>query len=316
MPTAPTIENRIRGAMYGALVGDALGVPVEFCARAERDADPVTGMRAWGTHRQPAGTWSDDGSLLLCTAEGVCDSFSPDRLGTLYVSWMKAGHWASHGRVFDIGGATRSALTRIAHGVASREAGETSESQNGNGSLMRILPVALRFRRSPASQLAEMSMIASAITHAHVRSQLACAFYCSTVTALLRDASPSEAYRLAIDESLPLFENHAQERVLFGRILDGNLQCIDRQEICASGYVLHTLEASLWCLLQYPNIHDVVLAAVNLGDDADTTGCVAGGLAGAAYGFDAIPSEWITVLPRQTELAELVTSFVAASLKA
>jgi ADP-ribosyl-[dinitrogen reductase] hydrolase len=310
----PTLASRIRGALYGALVGDALGLPVEFSTRAERDADPVVGMGAWGMHHQPAGTWSDDGALVPCTAEGVRVDFSKSRLEGLYVRWMTEGRWAAHGEVFDIGNATRAALGRLADGVPIERAGETGEGQNGNGSLMRILPVALRFHRSSPSQLAEMAMAASAITHAHVRSQLACAFYCQVVVELLRGIEPLVAYRNAIAKLSPLFEAHPREQNAFARLLTGDLPNTPRADICASGYVIHTLEAALWCLLTQPCLSSAVLAAGNLGDDTDTTGCVAGGLAGAAYGVGAVPPEWLAALPRRRDLDSLIGDFVAACL--
>lgn len=309
---APTLESRMRGAIYGALVGDALGVPVEFAARAERDADPVCGMRAWGMHHQPAGTWSDDGALLLCTAEGLVDGFSARRLGALYVRWMRDGYWGARGEVFDIGGTTRSALSRLGDGVPIERAGDDGEGQNGNGSLMRILPVALHGSRAGADVISERAMVASSITHAHRRSQIACAFYCLIVEAVLRGVTVVEAYRAAIAHVEPRVQSLPRERAAFARLLSGEIAQAARQEIGASGYVIHTLEAAIWCVLRHDDFESAVLAAVNLGDDTDTTACVTGGLAGAVFGLESIPAPWLETLPRRSDVEALLDRFVPA----
>ncbi len=165
------------GGIVGSLVGDALGVPVEFSSRADRDDDPVTSMRGFGTWNQPAGTWSDDGALLLCTIESLIDE-DPDEehAGRLFVRWLREGHWAVRGNAFDVGGATRAALERIARGAPAATAGGGGEGDNGNGSLMRILPVSLRFADAGPDIAASFAMRWSAITHRHPRSQLACAY--------------------------------------------------------------------------------------------------------------------------------------------
>ena len=193
IPQALSRRQRIEGGLFGALVGDALGVPVEFTSRQERDIDPVKGMRAFGSWKQPAGTWSDDGALLLCTAESLLENPGVDLAGQLYVRWQREGHWAARGDVFDIGNATRAALERIAAGTPAAAAGGIDESDNGNGSLMRILPVALRFCDAAPEVVADQAMRWSAITHRHPRSQLACAGYCFIAQQLMHGASPAVA---------------------------------------------------------------------------------------------------------------------------
>lgn len=315
-----TADTTIRGAVYGALVGDALGVPVEFSSREKRDADPVREMRAYGTWSQPAGTWSDDGALILCSLEALADSagFDSERMGKLFVDWMLHAHWTARGERFDIGNATFGALSRIASGVSAEQAGGTSERDNGNGSLMRILPMALRFAHTTTpAELALLAMRASAITHGHIRSKLACAFYCILARRLLimRDACTSihiaQAVADAICDFAPILEAHPNERAAFARIMDGDIATAARNTINSGGYVVSTLEAALWCLLQHDTFAETVLAAVNLGEDTDTTGCVAAGLAGIIYGFDAIPSEWLGALPRGDEIDLLLKRFTA-----
>ena len=143
-------RDRILGGLWGSLVGDALGVPVEFKVRFTVQLDPVTDMREFGTHRQPRGTWSDDSSMLLCTADSLVNhEFSLVDMGERFVRWMNEGLWTAHGDVFDMGGTTCTALMRIAKGTPADQAGGLHEDSNGNGSLMRILPAVLRFAREP-----------------------------------------------------------------------------------------------------------------------------------------------------------------------
>jgi len=306
------IDERIHGALWGAIAGDALGVPVEFTSRAQRLHDPVAGMRGFGTHGQPPGTWSDDSSLLLCTVEALCEEYDSQRLAGLFLAWNAWGYWTPHGTVFDIGIATRSALTRLQQGTAPEEAGGAGERDNGNGSLMRILPVALRYAKAPVAEMLTMAHRISALTHRHPRSQMACGLYCCLVKALLDGDSPQEAYRFAIQQgqqhyATPPFNDEFSH---FARFFQGRLVDLSPSEISSSGYVIHTLEASLWSVLTTPTFADAVLTAVNLGEDTDTTGCVAGGLAGAAYGLLAIPADWLEMLAGRKEITALIARFI------
>ncbi len=314
MNKTPSSVERITGAMFGALVGDAIGVPVEFTSRAERDRDPVAGMRGHGTWNQPAGTWSDDGALLLCTAESLLES--PDDVETAgwnFARWLRDGHWAVGGKVFDVGVATRAALARIEAGTPALEAGGGSEYDNGNGSLMRILPVAVYHWRRPPAHLAEQAMRWSAITHRHPRSQLACAYYCAVVQGVLHGSSPEKAIQAAGTLINNLLDRVPAERPHFQRLLDGSLVSAKRDEVRSGGYVIDTLEAAFWCVLQGGSFADIVLRAVNLGGDTDTTGCVVGGLAGAWLGFPAIPEDWLGALAKEPPVTTVIDRLAVAA---
>lgn len=308
--TLPSHRQRPLGGLYGSLVGDALGVPVEFQSRARRKENPVTSMRAFGTWNQPAGTWSDDGALLLCAVESLAESgFNTQDMGARFVRWLDEGHWAAHGRVFDIGNATRHALNQIAQGTAAEQAGGRSESSNGNGSLMRILPVPLATLSAETEVFCDQIERASAITHGHDRSKMACVLHGLMVRALMQGESPTAAHARAATEFEKRYASHP-EYSHFASALDPSLAALPETAIASSGYVLHTLNASLWCLLTTDTFSDCVLKAVNLGEDTDTTGCVAGGLAGVAYGIEAIPQEWRSTLPRQDDLHQLFERFI------
>lgn len=307
-------KSRILGGLYGSLVGDALGVPVEFKPRSLRKDDPVTCMRAFGTHNQPAGTWSDDGSLMLCATESLVErGFDTQEMGQRFVRWLDDSHWSSHGCVFDIGNATHRALDQIALGTPAEEAGGRSESSNGNGSLMRILPVSLASLDCDLDVFDDRIARASAITHAHDRSKLACMLHGLLVRALMHGESPAAAHACAAGEFRTRYAAHP-EFSNFSAPLNPDLGSEHESAIQSSGYVLHTLTASIWCLLTTISFSECVLKAVNLGDDTDTTGCVAGGLAGVFYGVDAIPAEWFAALPRQDDLRSLFQSFIGKKM--
>lgn len=303
------------GALWGSLTGDALGVPVEFQSRETVRRQPVTTMRGFGTHNQPAGTWSDDSSLLLCSAESLVESrgFEPADMGERFRRWEDNGHWTPHGRVFDIGIATSQAISRIAMGTPAEEAGGADEYSNGNGSLMRILPVALWYSSAPTEVLLDAVHRASSITHRHPRSQMACGLYALLVRELIDGASPASAF----DKSLALFAAayeeppYVAERLHFQQLEAGRISSLPEQEVGSSGYVMHTLTASIWCLLTSSSFQETVLKAVNLGSDTDTTGCVAGGLAGLCYGVEEIPGKWLETLARRGDVEELFEHFVS-----
>jgi ADP-ribosylglycohydrolase len=303
------------GGLLGHLVGDALGVPVEFEPRSKRRADPVTGMRGYGTHNQPPGTWSDDGSLTLCTAEALLDGFDLARAAESFVGWLDQGLWTPYGRVFDIGYTTRAAIKQLRRGVPPLEAGGAREQDNGNGSLMRILPLALRWPHLPAPELLQRAQALSCLTHAHPRSQLACGFYTVLATRLLAGEEPAAAYQQTIEIVEPLYRQppFVAELPHFRRVLGGRIGDEPKEAILGDGYVVHTLEASLWCLLKADSYHDAALAAVNLGEDTDTTAAVAGGLAGILWGVDGIPADWMSALARSEDIRSLAGRLAAAT---
>lgn len=304
-------EDRILGGLYGSLVGDALGVPVEFVSRSARKADPVTDMRDYGTHGQPRGTWSDDGALLLCSVESLAlKGFDTQDMGERFVRWYVKGHWTARGTLFDIGFATRKALSLIEEGCPAESAGGHDVNDNGNGSLMRILPVVLGAMNVDEDVLCDRIARTSSVTHAHVRSKMACVFFGMMVRAFMAGLSPQDALRQAQACFAGRYERGA-EFVHFAQAMNADLALESEDRIRSGGYVIDTLTASLWCLLTTPTFSECVLKAVNLGDDTDTTGCVAGGLAGVFYGVDAIPTDWVAVLPRQQDLRRLFETFVS-----
>lgn len=310
----PTSKERVLGSLWGGIVGDALGVPVEFHSRQLVQSDPVFDLLAYGTYNQPKGTWSDDSSLLLCTVDSLLrHEFDLGDLGQRFVQWMEGKHWTPWGKVFDIGGVTSAALCRIRNGHPAEEAGGAEEDSNGNGSLMRILPIALRFANESSERLIELAHRASAVTHRHPRSQLACGFYCLLVARLLNGDAPAAAHAAAIRTAKSLYRQprFSAELAHFEYVFSPKLAALPEREILSGGYVVDTLTAAVWCLLTSRDYRETVLKAVNLGGDTDTTAMVAGGLAGVHRGLADVPENWRKDLARAGELAVLFDQYAA-----
>lgn len=296
------MTDYIKGSIWGLIVGDALGVPVEFTSRAERRADPVTGMREYGTHHQPKGTWSDDSSMMLATLDSLCSgTIDCDDIMKKFVSWLFDGEYTPYGKAFDCGGATYSAISRYRRGMVPSACGGRGDRDNGNGALMRILPAVLFCLESDLSPVRKVS----ALTHAHPISVAGCELYARMMGAIIRG---EELSGIAWPECKGI-EKYARLRDL------RTFAALPEEEIRSGGFVVNTLEAAMWCLLNTDNYADCVLKAVNLGHDTDTTASVAGSLAGAFYGMDGIPAEWLECIARKEWIAELIGRFEAAVCK-
>ena len=308
-----------KSGIFGLVVGDTLGVPVEFTSREERKNDPVTGMRAFGTHNQPAGTWSDDSSMVFATLDSINQKNGIDYQDIMekFSDWYLYGEYTPFHEVFDIGITVSRAIIRYGQGTVPVKAGGNREFDNGNGSLMRILPVCLYlYNRQKIICTSEDESIyiihsVSALTHAHLRSQMACGFYYFMVKSLLgKKENLVGRLQRGIDEAHNYYLQNSQNRTeleAFSRLADlENFRKRPENEIKSSGYVIDTLETAVWCLITTDSFSDAVLKAVNLGDDTDTIGAVTGGLAGLYYGYNAIPAEWIQALQKLDWIEKLL----------
>jgi ADP-ribosyl-[dinitrogen reductase] hydrolase len=287
----PTRAERIKGGLIGLLVGDALGVPYEFSepsalpSLAEIEFTPPTGFPQAhaGT---PPGTWSDDGAQALCLLDSLlaCGRFDAEDFGRRLVNWHDAGYLAVDGRVFDIGIQTGRALARLRAGAPALEAGSTEENALGNGSLMRVLPLALWHVGSDAELVAD-ACTQSQVTHGHPRAQVCCALYCLWARRTLEEAP--DPWADAVASLRAIFPEDTRER----EELEWSIRPDDPPEGDGSGYVVATLRSARWAQ-EAGSYEQVVKAAVGLGHDTDTTACVAGGIAGLRDGVAAIPARW------------------------
>lgn len=310
-------NNIIKSGLIGMAIGDALGVPVEFLRRDIIVKNPVIDMIGFWTHNQPAGTWSDDSSLAFCLAEMLCNEYDLKNLANRFINWKEHAYWTPHGQVFDIGIATSIAIQELNIGQIPVHAGGVHEHSNGNGSLMRILPIVFYIKDMDIDARFKHIKEVSSLTHGHIRSIFSCFIYIEFLIELLKGIDKMIAFQ-NMQKTVNKFWKErdiiSEEEInKFNRILcnpynDYEIKPIyefNDNEISSSGYVLHTLEASIWCLLKTDTYQEAVLKAVNLGEDTDTTGCVTGGLAGIYYGYDAIPNHWINQLARIDDISNL-----------
>jgi len=295
--------------LFGIAVGDALGVPVEFTIREDLEIFPVKDMRGYGTHQQPPGTWSDDSSLSFCLAESLIEGYNLRDLARRFLAWCDEGYWTAHGEVFDVGGATEDAIIKLREEkVPPQQVGGSADHDNGNGSLMRILPLVFHHHTLEVAERFRLVREVSSVTHGHFRSVFSCFFYLEVARAVLQGLDPLPAYEQAIhvtqdwskQASLP-----SSELRLFHRVLEGHIPHLAPFQVHSSGYVIHSLEASLWCWLTTDSYEQAVLTAVNLGADTDTTAAITGGLAGLTYGYNAIPMRWLQQLASKEDITDL-----------
>lgn len=303
----------LQSILLSTATADALGVPVEFKPRAYLKEHPVTDMQEFGTYNQPKGSWSDDTSMTLCLAESIIEGLDLQNLANKFVAWKNDNYWTPHGWVFDIGIGTRIAIERLEQGEKPELAGGFDEMDNGNGSLMRILPLVLFTKDFPIEQRFEWTKKVSSLTHAHMRSVLACFYYLEFAKKLIEGIDKWQAYAALQIEFINYVESlkiNPLEIQKFHRLLFQDIAKETEENIKSSGYVVDTLEASIWCLLTTDSYKEAVLKAVNLGHDTDTTAAVTGGLAGLLYGFDGIPKDWLDVLVKKEAIIKLCERYV------
>lgn len=298
----PTRQERIEGGLYGLLIGDALGVPYEFHPPARIpepsliEFEPPPGFSR-AHDGVPPGTWSDDGAHALCLLASLQyrNGLDLEDLGRRLVNWYELGYMAVDYEVFDVGIQTREALAVFRAGTPALNAGPSGERDNGNGSLMRVLPLALWHQGDDAA-LARDAMLQSRVTHGHMRSQVCCALYCLWARRTLEGSAHSWADAVATFRAL--YPEGAEQRTELERAVQPD----SPEPGQGSGYVVDCLRSARDCVAVGP-YERVVKAAIALGHDTDTTAAVAGGIAGLRDGIQAIPERWRNAL-RGRELVE------------
>jgi ADP-ribosylglycohydrolase len=305
-----TYAERIEGGVLGLLIGDALGVPYEF--HLPQDLPPIAQIEMEppsGFHRAhkgtPPGTWSDDGAQALVLLESLlrCGQLDLDDFARGLVAWHDSGFMAVDHRVFDVGIQTRQAIANLKSGVPPDEAGPHHERANGNGALMRVLPLALWHRGSDEDLVADARR-QSLVTHGHLRSQLCCALYCLWARRELEGHAAS--YDAALATLRTLLGDGTAERAE----LDEHIRPDQNPGGRGSGYLVDSLHSARLAL-QQPDYQSVVKAAVAIGEDTDTTACIAGGIAGIRFGSAALPTRWRAALRGQDIVEPLLAALLA-----
>ena len=234
--------------------------------------------------------------------------FEIDTIALNFAKWYYENYWTANGSVFDIGRTTRTAIERIAKGVEVQKTGCYDVYSNGNGSLMRIAPLLFYIRDKPVKERFEITQHVSSITHGHIRAVMACFYYLEFARYLFLGEEKNEIYKKLQIEMSDFFKSLSIDKAeikLFDRLLKQDIYQLKEEEINSNGYVIDTLESSIWCLMTTDNFESAILKAVNLGWDTDTSGAVTGGLAGLLYSFEGLPKKWLDQIARFDDIEDL-----------
>ena len=301
-----SLDNKIIDGIIGFAVGDALGLPVEFKSRRDMERNPIKDMIGYGTYLVPEGCFGDDTSMVLATMDSIIETkeINYDNMMSKFYNWLETGKYSSLDTVFDVSITTKYSILRYKNGVSPLVCGANDDMSNGNGSLMRMLPIAYYLHKKNYDFVGSIDVVnnVSSLTHAHEISWLGCKIFCDYVCLLLDGVSKIDALNMLKDYDYNSYYTLDSVNE-YKRILSGDIINLSSDEIKSSGYVVNTLEASLWCLLTNDNYSDSVLSAVNLGGDTETIAAITGGLCGIIYGKKNIPNEWLIKL-RNTACAQ------------
>lgn len=314
--SASQAKNKMYGALFGIAVGDALGVPFEFRSKGDMLKNPATEMIGFGSHNQPIGTWSDDTSLTLCLADSLLGGYDLEDVSKKFIAWKEGKLWTARGEVFDIGITTAKSISELKNIIESGQIGELKslkyrarEQDNGNGSLMRILPLLFEIKGLSPSEQFEKIWEISALTHKHVRAAMACFIYLKLAELILLGLAKEQAYaemRNQVSKFWADINFPESEIIHFNSTILHDIRSKSPNELRSSGYVIDSLESSLWFFMEKENYRDTVLSIVNLGEDTDTGAAIVGGLAGLYYGLESIPEDWLLNLARYDDIKLLI----------
>lgn len=292
-------RSHIFNGVVGFIVGDAMGVPTEFCMREKLFKNPVTEMIGFGSHPVPAGSWSDDTSMTLGLIDSIINKkeLNYNDIMNNFVEWVSSGKYTPSDKVFDIGKTCLRAIQNYRKNVEPTECGLKDINSNGNGSLMRILPLVyyLYYKNiTNEDKIIELTNNISSLTHGHEISKMGCYIYVRYALYLLYGFNKYEAYSKIQNLDYSFYKEETIE--VYHRILKENISQYDVKDISSSGYIVDTLEASLWMLLNTNSYKEAIIGSINLGNDTDTIGAICGSMAGIIYGHDEIPKKWINTL--------------------
>jgi ADP-ribosylglycohydrolase len=308
-------KNVITDALLGVAIGDAVGVPFEFSSKEQMRHNPATGMTGYGTYNQPPGTWSDDSSMTFCLAESLINGYDLADISRNFIRWRNEAYWTAHNELFDIGITTSHAITRLQQIIEEDQTKElknlkyySEERDNGNGSLMRILPLLFYIKGKPISDQFEIVWEVSALTHRHIRAAMSCLIYLKLAENILEGMNKETAYQSMRDQILSFWDEidfDMNERKHFQKLILADIRETPIDELKTGGYVIEVLESSIWFFLNRESFEETILSIINLGHDTDTSAAIVGGLAGIYYGRNSIPEEWKHSLARFDDIVEL-----------
>lgn len=304
--------------VMGVVVGDALGCPVQFKTREYVTKHPVTGMHGYGTFNLPEGTWTDDSSLTIALLESIGRKkrIDLDDIMENFMKWLYDGKFTPYNTSFDIGCGTMQAIDKYKKIRNAKECGSDEEHNNGNGSLMRILPACIwcsemeKKGKMTDTEAVKTIHAVGSLTHAHIRANIACGLYYFMVRQILSGKGTlQDLLQAGITQGFSFYETYLANKenlYHYDRLKDLlAFSVLTASNIKSSGYVVDTLEAAVWSLVTTKSFENALLKAVNLGDDSDTVGAITGGLAGLYYGYDAIPEEWLSTIKCRNHIEKL-----------
>lgn len=303
---------KVLDGIIGFAVGDAMGVPVEFVQREKLLQAPLVNMVGGGSHGMPKGSWSDDTSMTLATIDAIIETneINLQAIADNFIEWFRKAKYTPTNKVFDIGRTTLQALAKVELKTCSPEmAGGTGEYDNGNGSLMRILPIVYwcYAKKYNKEEIYNVVKSVSSITHRHEVSIMGCYIYVLFAIEILKGKSFKDALKIIKKEKYSMFSCECIKR--YDRILKGELKKYKLEDISSQGYIVSTLESVLWVLLNTDSYNQAIIGAINLGNDTDTVGACVGGIAGIKYGFESINDEWKKTLIKYDYIVEMCEKF-------
>ncbi|MGE5359374.1 MAG: ADP-ribosylglycohydrolase family protein [Bacteroidales bacterium] len=306
MTSLPRLD-RYRGCLLGLGVGDALGTALEF--ESPGSFDPISDVVGGGPFNLEAGQWTDDTSMALCLAESLIERRGFDPIDQLerYVRWWRGGYMSCTGVCFDIGRTVSSALARF-EDAREPYPGDTGDMSAGNGSIMRLAPVAMFYAARPQKAI-DYAAASSRTTHRAHEAVDGCRYMAGLLVGLLNGLPKEEVLRSDYEAVPGLWDTQPLARKI-AKIRQGSFKTRNPPQIRGSGYVVASLEAALWAFWRSTSFDEGALLAVNLGDDADTTGAVYGQLAGAAYGMSGIPENWLAKLAWRDRIASMADAIL------
>lgn len=296
----------------GFIVGDAMGVPLEFQSREKLLKNPVTKMLGYESHNVPEGTWSDDTSMMIATLDSINAKNGIDYydIALKFAAFKNHASYTPYNEVFDIGTTCAKAIDKFEENHDDPlTCGLSDLNSNGNGSLMRILPIAYYAlqKRLKDYEVRELVNNISSITHAHEISKLGCYIYVRFVMFLLTGKDKYAAYNMTKSVDYSMYSEEAQES--YHRLIKEDIRKLKINEIKSTGYIVDSLEACIWVFLQSQSYKEAIIGAINLGEDTDTIGALTGALAGIIYGYDFIPEEWKDKIARKEYLLDIIEEF-------
>lgn len=304
--------SKIRDSLLGFAIGDAMGVPIEFTDRETLIKNPITQMTGYGTYNQPEGTWSDDTSMTVATMDAIITKkeINYKSIMSNFLSWFAVGKYTATGSMFDIGATCSDALAKFSSGsYEPLDCGVDDINRNGNGSLMRMLPIAIYayYKKLDDEEIISLVNDISSLTHAHEISKMACYIYVRYVMCLLDGKDKIASY----EEIKNLdYTSYSEETItVFDRVLKSDISKYSLDEIKSTGYVVDSLEASLWVILNTESFKQTIIGSINLGCDTDTIGAITGSMAGIIYGYESIPEIWLDKLKKKNYLIKLAMKY-------